>query len=164
MINYKKMCIDQHCKIQDAIKKLNENSIKTLFVVDNDFNLKGSITDGDIRRSLIREFSMETNVTSFMNPSPKYCLLSDNELKIKATMEKNSVETLPILNKNFEICGVRVNSENDNRDNYDNDDNDNNNDYENDIENKVNSDKKKSGFIEKQIVNRFKNLFYYYTN
>ena len=108
------MCIDQHSKIQDAIKKLNENSIKTLFVVDNDFKLKGSITDGDIRRSLIREFSMETNVTSFMNPSPKYCFLSDNELKIKSTMAKNSVETLPILNKNLEICGVRVNSENDN--------------------------------------------------
>ena len=112
MQNFKNMFIDQSSKIQDAIKKLNDNSIKTLFVVDNDFKLKGSITDGDIRRSLIREFSMETKVTSFMNPSPKYCFLSDDELKIKATMAKNSVETLPILDKNLEICGIRVNNEN----------------------------------------------------
>lgn len=113
MANFKNMCIDECSKIQDAIKKLNENAIKTLFVVDNNFKLKGSITDGDIRRSLIKKFSMETKVTSFMNPSPKYCLLSDNELKIKATMGKNSVETLPILNENLEICGIRVNNEND---------------------------------------------------
>ena len=61
------------------------------------------------------------------------------------------------------LFSIKVNSEN-NHINDDDDDNNNDENHENDIENNVNSYKKKSGFIEKQIVNKFKNLFYYYTN
>lgn len=111
MIKYKQMCINKDKYIQEAIKKLNEVPIKTLFVVDENLKLLGSITDGDIRRSLLREFSMDSKVTSFMNASPKYCLLNDDELIVKKIMTDNSFNTLPILNSNLEICGIKINKE-----------------------------------------------------
>ena len=38
-----------------VLEKINQNSLGILFVVDNDFKLVGSISDGDIRRILLAE-------------------------------------------------------------------------------------------------------------
>ena len=41
-------------KIKRYIKKINENSLGVLFVVDKDFKLIASISDGDIRENLLK--------------------------------------------------------------------------------------------------------------
>ena len=41
--------------MENAIKKINKSQIKTLFVVDKNKKLLGSITDGDIRRTIIKK-------------------------------------------------------------------------------------------------------------
>ena len=45
--------INKNKKIIDALRKLNKLKIKTLFIVDNDNYLIGSLSEGDIRRALI---------------------------------------------------------------------------------------------------------------
>ena len=45
-------------KIEDAIEKINENKMKTVFVINSKNNKYiGSITDGDIRRGIIKNYS-----------------------------------------------------------------------------------------------------------
>ena len=41
-------------KINKALNKLDVNLFKILFVIDKESNLIGSISDGDIRRSLLK--------------------------------------------------------------------------------------------------------------
>ena len=43
-----------------------------LFVVDDFNNLIGTLTDGDIRRGLIANFSIGESVENFVNKSPKF--------------------------------------------------------------------------------------------
>ena len=45
--------------ITDAISKLNISKFKILFVVDKKKSLIGSITDGDVRRTIIKKIEFK---------------------------------------------------------------------------------------------------------
>ena len=50
----KKFIINYDKTIKDALKVINKNGQKTCFVIDTAGKLYGSITDGDIRRKILR--------------------------------------------------------------------------------------------------------------
>ena len=49
-MNWKKSILEQNKSIQQAIKKIDNSSIKIILVIDSKKKLVGTITDGDIRR------------------------------------------------------------------------------------------------------------------
>ena len=55
MVNFKKLIIDENTSILDAIKIIDNSIYRTCFVVNNHNKLIGSITDGDIRRGLLKK-------------------------------------------------------------------------------------------------------------
>jgi len=61
--------ITENCDIKFALTKIDENGLGTLFVVNNNFELIGIVTDGDIRRSLLKGKSLNTLVQDIMNKS-----------------------------------------------------------------------------------------------
>ena len=61
----------------DAIKLLNDAIIKLILVVDIDNKLVGTITDGDIRRSLIQSNDLNIASTVIMNAEPRFVKKSD---------------------------------------------------------------------------------------
>ena len=58
--------------MENAIKKINKSQIKTLFVVDKNKKLLGSITDGVIRRTIIKKKNLNINVENVMNKKFKF--------------------------------------------------------------------------------------------
>ena len=54
-------------KIKDALIKINNNGIGTVFVVDDKNKLKGILTDGDLRREIIMGSKLEDSVKKIMN-------------------------------------------------------------------------------------------------
>jgi len=58
--------------ISDALKLLDATAKKILFVVDADMILKGSLTDGDIRRGILSDISLNDIVEKIMNTEPLF--------------------------------------------------------------------------------------------
>ena len=55
MQNYlQKFIVQSPIKISNILKKININEKGIVFLVDKNFKIKGSISDGDIRRYLLR--------------------------------------------------------------------------------------------------------------
>ena len=54
MKNFYKNIIFPGQTLKEALKKMEQNFYKCLIVVDNDNKLLGTITDGDIRRAIIK--------------------------------------------------------------------------------------------------------------
>ena len=54
------------------LSSLPDNSSLTLFVVDDNELLKGTVTDGDIRRGLLNNLEISQSIGLFMNPDFKY--------------------------------------------------------------------------------------------
>ena len=75
MRNYRDHLILSGTSIKDSLVQLTKlGSDIILFVVDEYDTLIGSITDGDVRRGLIKGISIEEKVDSLIRDSPKYIL------------------------------------------------------------------------------------------
>ena len=65
--SWKKNLLDRNSKIKDAIKILNKCKTKIVLVTENKFKLLGTITNGDIRRNLIRGYTKEDSIIYIIN-------------------------------------------------------------------------------------------------
>jgi CBS-domain-containing membrane protein len=57
-------------RVRDALKQLEETERKTLFVIDEKKRLIGTLTDGDIRRWILAEESLDGTVEKICNTNP----------------------------------------------------------------------------------------------
>ncbi|MDZ4726917.1 MAG: sugar phosphate nucleotidyltransferase [Leptospira sp.] len=83
--------------IKQAIKQLNENSLQILLVADSDHRLLGTVTDGDIRRELEKNWDLNQSVELIMNQSPRFLYESERE-SAHDIMIKEGIRHIPILN------------------------------------------------------------------
>ncbi len=73
MKDYKERIVSKDLVVKSALSRLNSLSVDLiLFVVDDQQKLLGSVTDGDIRRGLLRGLDLESSITDLMNVSVKY--------------------------------------------------------------------------------------------
>lgn len=92
-------CIDSSNTIKDALEKLNlVPTGSTLFVIDKTSQkVLGTLTDGDIRRGLLKNLLIDNSVTKVMRTSFKFLLKSnDYSLQIKQFKE-SMIKTVPLL-------------------------------------------------------------------
>ena len=59
--------INENGTIRDSLIKINSNLQKCLIVVNKKNELKGTITDGNIRRGLLRGFSLDAKINKIYN-------------------------------------------------------------------------------------------------
>jgi dTDP-glucose pyrophosphorylase len=91
---------------RDALKTLetlHEAESKTLFVVDENEVLVGTITDGDIRRGLLRDREISHPVEEFMNPSFKFLKYYDAGKTRLSDYRKRDIYLLPLVDDGFRI-------------------------------------------------------------
>ena len=69
-MTYKETLIDEKKNIKDAILNLNRSSLKIVCVIDKNKKLLGTITDGDVRRCILKKISTSSSVTKIMNKNP----------------------------------------------------------------------------------------------
>ncbi len=104
---YRDHLIEKDTSIKVALEKLNNlgaNAI--LFVIDKNDRLKGSLTDGDIRRGFIKGLGIEDHLTSFIQSNPSFIVEGENSIdRLKIYKEKN-LKIIPILNSNHQVVDV----------------------------------------------------------
>ena len=98
--------IDQNSIVQDVLVKMTEGRLG-LALVGTKEELKGVITDGDIRRALIdnKNFS-ELKAKDLMNSYPLTALESDNLQVAEKRMREAKVQCLVVKNPMNEVVGV----------------------------------------------------------
>lgn len=91
----------------DAMEMIDSNAKRVLFITDDNETLVGCVTDGDIRRWLLKAGSLSAPVSELMNKNPKY-LFSSEASKASALMREKSITAVPILNKSMQIVDIAV--------------------------------------------------------
>lgn len=92
--------------ITDALKKINEGAEKILFVVDENSKLLGTLTDGDVRRWILKKGSLDVSIEQVYNKSP---LILNRDYDIdtaKKLMIKNRIEQIPVIDENRYILDI----------------------------------------------------------
>lgn len=108
MKDFQRYIIPDSATIKDALGALNNLSadIQTLFVVNNKEQMIGTLTDGDIRRGLIRDLPISTNVTEIIHTDFKFIFEYNRDILLIKEFRKSNIELLPCLNKERQILRV----------------------------------------------------------
>jgi len=104
MYNLKKNSpvIHKDQNIYEAITRITKSKIKMLFVVNKSNKLLGSISSGDLRRSIRKRIDLNQSVEKIMFKKPKYYKKKDNDsLSIKDLI------CIPVVNNRKEIIDFK---------------------------------------------------------
>ena len=106
MEKLKKSIISPDLNIKQALKHMDDAAEKTLFVVDAQNGLLGSVTDGDIRRWILRGESLTESVTLVMNKAPIFLKEGYSKEEAKNIMVSNGIECIPIIDDEKRIISA----------------------------------------------------------
>ncbi len=100
------LLIQKNKCIIDALKQLDKTAKGTLLIVDNDHHLLGTISDGDLRRSLIEGKQLSDTLEELYNKNPLYILENTPLKEIKDIFLSKHITLLPILNASKKIINI----------------------------------------------------------
>lgn len=99
MNNFTDFTIFKNANCIDALRKLDyEKSNQTLFVLDESEKMIGTVTDGDIRRGLIKGLNLDSPIESFCNTNFNY-LYKDLNVEEIHHLKKAGIKVLPKISK-----------------------------------------------------------------
>lgn len=106
MIKWKNIVVHTKQTLFETMKIIDETSLQFAVVVDEDNHLLGTVTDGDIRRGILRGEGLEVPINLIMNPNPfsaKYGLKTNT---YKQLMKSKNLKQLPIVNDQNQIVDI----------------------------------------------------------
>jgi len=104
---YKDHLILSGSKVKDALLLLNELSQDAiLFVVDAEDKLVGSLTDGDVRRGLLKGFNIDSLVNEIIEGNPRYITKGENDLKKIIEYREGDFRVVPVVDEKNKVVNV----------------------------------------------------------
>lgn len=98
MRHYKEHLILSGSSIREALFKLNDLAQDAiLFVVNNEDQLLGSLTDGDVRRGLLNNYTISDSIDQIIQSDFRYIRKGDNDIKKIIELREANYRILPIL-------------------------------------------------------------------
>lgn len=94
--------------MKQAMQRLNETAEKIIFVVDEKERMLGTVTDGDIRRGIIKGLKVTDSIESIINRRPARVIrgLTDKEETIREMMVRSKLDHIPVLDGEERIVDV----------------------------------------------------------
>lgn len=94
--------------IRAALEALNRSGgHQTVFILDLDGRLVGSVTDGDVRRGLLAGSTVEGLVTKVMNPAPKRLVAGEDASELVGSLKAKGIRLLPIVDASGRLVQIK---------------------------------------------------------
>ena len=108
--NYKNHLILSSTTIRNSIIKLGKLNQKFCVIIDKNKKFYGTLTDGDIRRGLLKNFNLSDLVSLICNKKSFYTSNKLQEYSLEKILEKKKLLFLPILNKDKKVTNIYIKS------------------------------------------------------
>lgn len=94
--------------IQEAIRNLDQVAIKIVLVLDASGKLEGTISDGDIRRGLLRGLEMGSRITTVIHRNPFVVPPDMSRETVMQLMVANKIQQIPVVDEQRQVVGVHL--------------------------------------------------------
>lgn len=91
------LLISPFANLHDAVAAINSGARQVALVVDDDYRLIALITDGNIRRGLLRGLALDAPVAEVMNSNPTIAKVEDGIEAARRLMRKRQLHHVPIV-------------------------------------------------------------------
>lgn len=100
--------VSPHTPILDTLEIIDKNARQIALVADESDKLLGTVTDGDIRRGLLKGRALQDPISIIMNPFPTVASPYDTRDNILALMKIKQINQIPIVDEEGRIVHVEV--------------------------------------------------------
>ncbi len=105
-MNLRSISLRKNNTISDAIKILNLSKHQIVLIKNNKNQLIGTVTDGDIRRSLIKEKNFNSKLSEIMKKKPFVVKEKISSQQARLLMEENEILQIPVIDKNKKVTKI----------------------------------------------------------
>ena len=108
MKGWRELLVSPAQTIREAISSIDAGNVQIVLVADERGTLLGTVTDGDVRRGLLRGLSLDDSVSEVMNRAPTTAGQTDDRSAILALMKRKLVHQIPLVNDNGTVVGLET--------------------------------------------------------
>ena len=105
-MNLSSISLKKNNTINDAINILNISGTQIVLIKNNKNQLIGTVTDGDIRRSLFKKKNFDSKLSEIMNNKPFVVKKKISSSYVRFLMEKNEILQIPLIDANKKVVKI----------------------------------------------------------
>ena len=106
MKDWKQIVVSPQTTLRDAISCIDGSGLQLALVLDSDGRLAGVLSDGDIRRAILRGCDLALPTADVMNSSPTTAPASSKNNELLALMRRKVLHHVPLLNNEMQVVGL----------------------------------------------------------
>ena len=111
MKNFNNILISPETTLLEAIQVIDKANTQAALVVNSKKQLLGTLTDGDIRRALIKKTQLSEAVEPYMSKTPVTASIDESSADILFSMKTNNINQIPILDHDDKVVDLKLLSE-----------------------------------------------------
>ena len=108
MNHWKNILVKPESSILQTISIIDQTGLRAALVVDENNRLQGMVTDGDIRRCVLKNISLAEPISRIMNTDPVVASQNDSREKVLYKLQSKHLHHIPILNDNNQVIGFET--------------------------------------------------------
>lgn len=105
-LKWRESLVTRAASILEAMQVIDQVSTHGVVIVDEDNRLLGTVTDGDIRRAVLRGVSINDSVSSIMNKNPIFITKGPTLNSALSLMKEKQINLVPIVDDDKRIVGM----------------------------------------------------------
>lgn len=103
-MNFKDMLLSEDTTVKQVAEKLESLKCKVVYVVKGK-KLVASVSDGDLRRYLLKEGSISDSISQVANYAPVVCKEYEQD-QWEKVLQQTEMSSVPLINLNGEVTGI----------------------------------------------------------
>jgi dTDP-glucose pyrophosphorylase len=105
---WRRAILPVHASIEQAIRNLDQVAIKIVLVVNESGEIEGTISDGDIRRGLLKGLDLNSPITNVIHRNALVVPPEMGREMVMQLMVANKIQQIPIVNEHRHVVGVHL--------------------------------------------------------
>jgi len=108
MKDWEKALISPSASMLAAIEIIDREALQIAIVVDTEKRILGIVTDGDIRRAILKGITFNEPVERVMTKNPTVVMLGEERKDILTKMKTKEIHQIPVVNEKGIIVGLET--------------------------------------------------------
>jgi len=105
---WKRALLSTTCSLEDAIRNLDETALRIVLVIGDDGRLQGTVSDGDIRRGLLKGLTLNESLASVLRRAPLVVPTQCSRDTVRHLMVANKIQQIPVVDESHRVIGLHV--------------------------------------------------------
>lgn len=106
--NWRQAILPTNATIGQVIRNLNQIAIKIVMVTNEEGKLEGTISDGDIRRALLKGLDLNSPITNVIHRNAMVVPPELDRELVKQLMVANKIQQIPVIDAGHHVVGLHL--------------------------------------------------------